>query len=132
MALLKRDKSRYPEKKLDSMSNIKFSVALGLVHVKLKLPRNTTGNNIAKRGKTIQSIRSLMKDIEIAKILYLAKNQKYEVTCATFDAVDHIFKLDIPRNLKGRKPAVQALTLMADGGVKYGYEKKPTVADEEE
>ncbi|MCB1146987.1 MAG: hypothetical protein KDK41_12825 [Leptospiraceae bacterium] len=76
-----------------------------------------------------------MKDIEIAKILYLAKNHKYEVTCASFDTVDHIFKLDVPRSMKNRKSAVQAMSLLADGGVQYGYEKRHTniqTVDEDE
>ncbi len=67
-----------------------------------------------------------MKDIEIAKILYLARTKKYEVTCATFDTVDHIFKIDLPRSLKSRKLAVQALSLIADGIIKYGYEPTTT------
>ncbi|MCX7631895.1 MAG: hypothetical protein N2Z22_01030 [Turneriella sp.] len=77
-----------------------------------------------------------MKDIEIAKILFLAKSKKYEVACACFDIVDHLPKLDVPKSLKKRKGAVQTLALLADGKVKYGYERKPNVAvaedDEEE
>ena len=70
-----------------------------------------------------------MKEIEIAKVLNLSKNQKYEITCATFDVVDHIFKIDVPRSLKPRKLAVQAMALLADGNVQYGYEKEAPVAD---
>jgi len=76
-----------------------------------------------------------MKDIEIAKILYLAKSKKYEIACASFDVVDHLFKLDIPKGLKRRKSAVQTLSLLADEQVKYGYDKKNEVAladDDEE
>lgn len=69
-----------------------------------------------------------MKDIEIAKILYLAKSKKYEVACASFDVVDHLFKLDVPKNLKRRKSAVQTLSLLADEQVKYGYDKRAAVA----
>ena len=65
-----------------------------------------------------------MRDIEIAKILYLAKNKKYEVTCAAFDLVDHMPKVEIPRILKGRKLAVQAMSLIADEQVNYGYENE--------
>ncbi|MDH5717544.1 MAG: hypothetical protein OEZ22_07880 [Spirochaetia bacterium] len=64
-----------------------------------------------------------MKEIEIAKVLGLAKKQKYEVTCASFDLVDHIFKVDLPRSLKNRKLAVQAMSLLAEGHIKYGFEK---------
>ncbi|MBV6492417.1 MAG: hypothetical protein LDLANPLL_00410 [Turneriella sp.] len=77
-----------------------------------------------------------MKDIEIAKILYLAKSKKYEVACASFDLVDHLGKVDVPKGLKRRKNAVQTLSLLADEKIKYGYEKVKEVAvaddDEEE
>ncbi len=63
-----------------------------------------------------------MKEIEIAKVLNLSKKQKYEIACATFDVVDHIFKVDVPRSLKSRKLAVQAMSMVADGNVQYGYE----------
>lgn len=75
-----------------------------------------------------------MKDIEIAKILYLAKSKKYEVACASFDVVDHLFKLDIPKGLKRRKSAVQTLSMLADEKVRYGYDRKESVivADDDE
>ncbi len=75
-----------------------------------------------------------MKDIEIAKILYLAKSKKYEVACASFDVVDHLFKLDVPKSLKRRKSAVQTLSLLADEKVRYGYDRKDKVivADDDE
>ena len=69
-----------------------------------------------------------MKDIEIAKILYLAKSKKYEVACASFDVVDHLFKLDVPKGLKRRKSSVQTLSMLADEKVKFGYDRKETVA----
>ncbi|GAB4429339.1 MAG: hypothetical protein OHK0011_11730 [Turneriella sp.] len=75
-----------------------------------------------------------MRDIEIAKILYLAKSKKYEVACASFDVVDHLFKLEIPKGLKRRKSAVQTLSLLADEKVRYGYDRKDKVivADDDE
>ena len=75
-----------------------------------------------------------MKDIEIAKILYLAKSKKYEVACASFDVVDHLFKLEIPKGLKRRKSAVQTLSMLADEKVRYGYDRKDKVivADDDE
>jgi hypothetical protein len=75
-----------------------------------------------------------MKDIEIAKILYLAKSKKYEVACASFDVVDHLFKLEIPKGLKRRKSAVQTLSMLADEKVRYGYDRKNNVivADDDE
>jgi len=63
-----------------------------------------------------------MKEIEIAKVINLARQKKYEITCAAFDLVDHIFKVDVARSLKKRKLAVQAMSLLSDGQVKYGYE----------
>jgi hypothetical protein len=68
-----------------------------------------------------------MKDIEIAKILYLAKSKKYEVACASFDVVDHLSKLEVPKSLKRRKSAVQTLSLLADEKVRYGYDRKNNV-----
>ncbi len=75
----------------------------------------------------------LMKQIPISKILNLTNKNKFEVTCATFDAVDHIFKLEITKSLKGRKSAVQVMTLLAGGHIQYGYDK-PAIqeASEEE
>lgn len=66
-----------------------------------------------------------VKQFEINKVLDLTKGNKYEVACASFDVVDHIFKLDVPRGMKGRKLAVQAMSLLGDGQVKFGYEKEP-------
>ena len=65
----------------------------------------------------------LMKQIDISKILNLTDKNKFEITCAAFDAVDHVLKLDIPKSLKGRKSAVQAISLLADNQLKYGYDK---------
>ena len=64
-----------------------------------------------------------MRRIPISKVLDLTQQNKFEVICATFDAVDHIFKVDIPRSLKGRKSAIQAMTLLADDQLKYGYDE---------
>lgn len=63
-----------------------------------------------------------MKDMEISKVLYLARNKKYEVAVAAFDAVDHIYKVDVPRSLRSRKLAVQAMSLISDSQLKYGYD----------
>lgn len=65
-----------------------------------------------------------MKELEISKVLNLAKSNKYATACAAFDVVDHIFKIEVPKSLKPRKLAVQAMTLLQDGVVKYGYESK--------
>ena len=78
-----------------------------------------------------------MREIEIGKVLGLSKTKKYEVTCASFDLIDHIFKVEVPRSMKKRKLAVQAMTLLSDGHVKYGYDtpgnvKKIATDSEEE
>ena len=68
------------------------------------------------------SHRGVMKELEISKVLNLAKIKKYEVACASFDLIDHIFKIEIPRSMKTRKLAVQAMSLLVDGNVQYGYD----------
>ena len=64
-----------------------------------------------------------MREIEISKVLGLSKSKKYEITCASFDLVDHIFKVEIPRSMKHRKLAVQAMNMLSEGHIQYGYEK---------
>jgi len=71
-----------------------------------------------------------MKNIEISKILQLAKTSKYESAVAAFDLVDHIFKVEVPRNLYGRKHAVQAMSLLADEEIHYGYTKEQSVKND--
>lgn len=77
-----------------------------------------------------------MKDIEIAKILFLAENNRYELACAGFDVVDHINKIDMSASqksiLKNRKLAVQAMTLLSENQVKFGYDNSATPAAKEE
>ncbi|RME93209.1 MAG: hypothetical protein D6767_01490 [Candidatus Hydrogenedentota bacterium] len=73
-----------------------------------------------------------MKEIEISKVIHLAEGNKYEKSCATFDLVDHIYKVDMPKSLRGRKPAVQAMTLLAEGIIKYGYEDSSEKSSSEE
>ena len=72
-----------------------------------------------------------MKEIEISKVLNLAKGNKYATACAAFDLVDHIFKVEVPKNLKSRKLSVQAMTLLQDGVIKYGYEPKNSIGTNE-
>ena len=72
-----------------------------------------------------------MRRMDISKVLELSDKKKFEVACATFDIVDHILKVDIPSFLKGRKLAVQAINLLADGQLKYGF-KKPLEPPPEE
>lgn len=80
-----------------------------------------------------------MKDIEIAKVLFLAQDNRYELTCAGFDVIDHINKIEVSSSLKNslktRKLAVQALTLLSEKQVQFDYEQvseKPKQSSEEE
>lgn len=63
-----------------------------------------------------------MKEMEISKVLNLVKGNKYEAACAAFDLVDHIFKVDVPKNMRSRKLSVQAMSLLHDGAIKFGYD----------
>ena len=63
-----------------------------------------------------------MSDIDILKVIKLASNKKFEIACASFDVIDHIFKIDVPKNLHGKKLAVQALHLLSDKVIQYGYD----------
>ena len=65
-----------------------------------------------------------MKEMEITKVLNLVKGNKYEAACAAFDLVDHIFKVDVPKSMRTRKLSVQAMSLLHDGVIKFGYENK--------
>jgi len=65
-----------------------------------------------------------MKEMDISKVLNLVKGNKYEAACAAFDLVDHIFKVDVPKSMRARKLSVQAMTLLHDGVIKFGYEDK--------
>lgn len=60
--------------------------------------------------------------MEITKVLNLTKANKYAMACAAFDLVDHIFKVEVPKPLKTRKLSVQAMTLLQDGVIKFGFE----------
>jgi len=71
-----------------------------------------------------------MKEMEITKVLNLVKGNKYEAACAAFDLVDHIFKVDVPKSMRSRKLSVQAMTLLHDGMIKYGYDIKPNATEE--
>ena len=66
-----------------------------------------------------------MKKMDISKVLKLSSKKKFEAACATFDIVDHILKIEVPSFLKGRKLAVQAINLLADKQLKYGFQEPP-------
>ncbi len=72
-----------------------------------------------------------MKELDIGRVINLAKNRKYEITVASFDVVENLPLLDVPRSMKGRKRAVQALSLLSDGGVQYGYNESKAPQESE-
>ncbi|MBK6606273.1 MAG: DNA primase [Leptospiraceae bacterium] len=61
------------------------------------------------------------QEFEIGKLIELARHKKYELTSAGFAALDKIERIAIPKKLKTRKIAVQALHALSDGLVQYGY-----------
>ncbi len=64
-----------------------------------------------------------MKNIDIKKVISLVEQKKFEVTCAAFDLADHIFKVEVPKSLRGRKLAVQSISLLSNEHIQYGYSK---------
>ena len=61
------------------------------------------------------------QEFEIGKLIELARHKKYELTSAGFAALDKIERIAVPKKLKTRKIAVQALHALSDGLVQYGY-----------
>jgi len=61
------------------------------------------------------------QEFEIGKLIELARHKKYELTSAGFAALDKIERIAVPKKLKTRKIAVQALYALSDGMVKYDY-----------
>ncbi|HMV42181.1 MAG TPA: DNA primase [Leptospiraceae bacterium] len=61
------------------------------------------------------------QEFEIHKLIELARTKKYELAVAGFAALDKIDRVPVPKKLKTRKIAVQALYALSDGLVKYDY-----------
>jgi hypothetical protein len=62
------------------------------------------------------------EDFDVLKVVELARYKKYEVTSAGFAVIDKLDKIaGIPKKLKTRKNAVQALHVLAEGMLKYDY-----------
>lgn len=61
------------------------------------------------------------QEFEIGKLIELARHKKYELTSAGFAALDKIERVAVPKKLKTRKIAVQALYALSDGLIQYGY-----------
>ena len=61
------------------------------------------------------------EEFDIVKLIELSRYKKYETTVAGFGALDKIDKLDIPKKLKTRKIAVQALHALSENLIQYDY-----------
>jgi hypothetical protein len=61
------------------------------------------------------------QDFDVLKVVELARTKKYEVTSAGFAALDKIDKINFPKKMKSRKPAVQALFALSEGMIKFDY-----------
>jgi|GEM_PF-1099268 hypothetical protein len=61
------------------------------------------------------------QEFEIGKLIELARHKKYELTSAGFATLDKIERVAVPKKLKTRKIAVQALYALSDGLIQYGY-----------
>ncbi|MCB1157274.1 MAG: DNA primase [Leptospiraceae bacterium] len=61
------------------------------------------------------------QDFDILRVIELARDHKYEVTVAGFEVLDKIDKIDIPKGLKPKKVAVQALYALSEKMVQYDY-----------
>jgi hypothetical protein len=61
-------------------------------------------------------------EFDVLKVVELARYKKYEITSAGFAVLDKIDRINsMPKKMKTRKPAVQALHALSDGLVKYDY-----------
>lgn len=62
------------------------------------------------------------EEFDVLKVVELARYKKYEVTSAGFAVIDKLDKIaTIPKKLRTRKNAVQALHVLAEGMLKYDY-----------
>jgi hypothetical protein len=64
---------------------------------------------------------SVNQEFDISKLIELVRVSKYEMTSAGFAALDKIDRLPVPQKLKNRKIAVQALSVLSEGSIQYGY-----------
>ncbi|MDX1958942.1 MAG: DNA primase [Leptospiraceae bacterium] len=69
----------------------------------------------------MSSNNSHQADFDILKVVELARTKKYEITSAGFAALDKIDKINFPKKMKTRKPAVQALFALTENLVKFDY-----------
>jgi hypothetical protein len=61
-------------------------------------------------------------EFDVLRVVELARYKKYEITSAGFAALDKIDNIDsLPKKLKNRKPAVQALYAISEKLVNFDY-----------
>ncbi|WP_210413072.1 DNA primase [Leptospira semungkisensis] len=63
-------------------------------------------------------------EFDIVTLIELAKKNKYERAVAGFQVLDRIDRLELPKKIKGRKLAVQAMFALANDEVQYKYVTK--------
>lgn len=60
-------------------------------------------------------------EFDIVTLIELAKRNKYEKAVAGFHTLDRIERLELPKKIKARKLAVQAMFALASEEVQYQY-----------
>ncbi|MFB5753500.1 MULTISPECIES: DNA primase [Leptospira] len=60
-------------------------------------------------------------EFDIVTLIELAKRNKYERAVAGFHTLDRIERLELPKKIKARKLAVQAMFALANEEVQYQY-----------
>ncbi|MCH1889612.1 DNA primase [Leptospira borgpetersenii] len=60
-------------------------------------------------------------EFDIVTLIKLAKRNKYEKAVAGFHTLDRIERLELPKKIKSRKLAVQAMFALASEEVQYQY-----------
>ncbi|AOP33871.1 DNA primase [Leptospira tipperaryensis] len=66
-------------------------------------------------------MNQLNPEFDIVTLIELAKRNKYEKAVAGFHTLDRIERLELPKKIKARKLAVQAMYALASEEVQYGY-----------
>jgi hypothetical protein len=61
------------------------------------------------------------QDFDIVKLIELSRHKKYESTVAGFGAIDKLERVAIPKKMRSRKIAVQALHALSENLVQYKY-----------
>ncbi len=64
------------------------------------------------------------QDFDIVKLIELSRHKKYESTIAGFGAIDKLERIAIPKKMRSRKIAVQALYALSENLVQYKYLNK--------